>query len=74
LIAYNLKIYNFDAKGYRHIDIIDAFDNIAINYEVKDLFGFGGHYSAIGNKLMAIHIHAYLNKNGLIHPGRIIEN
>ena len=50
----NLLSY-FESKGYRYIDLIDAFNDM----NTEDLFK--GHYSPLANKLVAQYILDYLN-------------
>lgn len=52
---YSPLLSYFDSKGYKYIDLMDAFENA----DVKDLFM--GHYSPHANQLVAKHIHNYLN-------------
>lgn len=57
------KIYSpllsfFISRGYKYIDLMYAFDGA----DVKDLFA--GHYTPLGNMLVAKHIHNYLNNPG----------
>ena len=52
---YSSLISYFNTRGYKYIDLMDAFENA----DVEDLFI--GHYSPHANMLVAKHIHNYLN-------------
>ena len=52
---YSTILSYFDSKGYKYIDLMDAFNNT----EVEELFK--GHYSPLANKLVAEYILDYLN-------------
>lgn len=52
---YSPLLSYFDFMGFRYIDLMDAFENS----NVDDLFV--GHYSPLGNRLVAKYIHNYLN-------------
>jgi hypothetical protein len=55
----------FDSRGYKYIDLIDIFEKF-------DIEAFSGmHYSPIANKLLAKHVHDYLEKNGLSGKPRV---
>lgn len=53
----NLLSY-FDSTGYRYLDLMDAFEGA----DVEDLFA--GHYSPLGNRLVAEFILDHLNNIG----------
>jgi hypothetical protein len=46
----------FDSRGYRYIDLIDAFKPVEARYPVDSLVVKWGHLSPIGNDLAARHI------------------
>ena len=52
---YSIILEYFDSKGYKYIDLMDAFNNT----KVEELFK--GHYSPFANKLVAEYILDYLN-------------
>ena len=52
---YSPLLSYFNSRGYKYIDLIDAFKNT----DIEDLFI--GHYSPLANMLVAKHIHNYLN-------------
>jgi hypothetical protein len=55
LLAY------FESKGYRYIDLMDAFEPELHQGNLDELFT-GPHYSPRGNKLVAAHILNYIQK------------
>ena len=60
---YGPLLSHLEDKGYRYIDLMNAFDKFGQDYGEQDLFI--GHYSPFANKLVAKHIYTYLDKNGL---------
>ncbi len=61
--AYTPLLTYFDMKNYQYIDLLNAFDIYGKEFEVKDLCA--GHYSVLGNEIVARYIGEYLEKNGL---------
>lgn len=53
---YQPLIADFRAKGYRFIDVLDAFESTRGRYAIQDLTKEWGHYSKLGNELVAKHI------------------
>jgi hypothetical protein len=63
--SYASLLDYFIRKGYRYIDIHDAFDRYGRDLPVDDLFG-RTHYSPLGNQLVARYILQYLSEQKLI--------
>ena len=64
------KIYSpllsyFDSRGYRYVDLMDAFENAA----VEDLFGLA-HYSVLANKLVGKYVVDYLDNMRIKNTAR----
>jgi len=55
---------DFKSKGYRYIDLLDAFDTYGRDLSMKELFR--GHYSARTDEFVAKHIGRHLEEKGLI--------
>ena len=53
---YGILLENFRAKGYRYVDALDAFEPVESQYTVDDLVVQWGHFSKLGNDLVAKHI------------------
>jgi hypothetical protein len=57
----------FKAKGYRHIDLLDAFIQYDPQVKTEDLtVGTWGHLSPLGNKIVADSLLQYLQQEGLL--------
>ena len=54
---------HFEESGYRHIDLLDAFDKYALDVPLNELFD--GHYTPFGNKVVAKYIFDYFTSNRL---------
>jgi hypothetical protein len=64
--VYQPLIDYFDDKGYRFIDLLDAFDQQKPAPKTKDVFQPDGmHYNDKGNKIIRSYIHSYLARNYL---------
>lgn len=57
---YSPLLSYFNTRGYKHIDLMDAFENT----DIKASF-VGYHYSPLANMLVAKHVHNYLKKLGV---------
>jgi len=71
---YNFKRYSplitfLESKGYKYIDLMDAFDEAIKFYELSYLF-HPSHYSPLSNKLVAEHILRYMEENKLNTIGK----
>jgi hypothetical protein len=53
---YDVLLENFRAKGYRYIDALEAFEPVESQYAVDDLVVQWGHFSKLGNDLVAKHV------------------
>lgn len=63
--SYTLLFEYFDQKGYRYIDMMDAFELAAQDERPKGMFK-GGHYSPDGNQRVAQTMLQYLQAQQLI--------
>ena len=64
---YKTKVYSplieyFHSKGYRFIDVIDAFEKYAKSSRTDELF-LKQHYSSLGNSVVARFLLDYLSEN-----------
>lgn len=53
---YEILLERFRSKGYRYIDVLDAFQEVESRYPVEDLVVRWGHFSKLGNDLAATHV------------------
>ena len=53
---YDPMLAYFRDRGYRYIDVIDAFKPVEKQYSLSDLTGEWGHFSQLGNDLVARHV------------------
>jgi len=68
---YRPLLDRFADEDYRVIDTLDALEPHADRYSIADLTRDWGHYSAIGNRLVAEHIVERLDAWGLDEPARV---
>lgn len=64
--SYAPLLTHLKSKEYRYIDLALAFPELGKAYDRRDLFI--GHYSPLGNQLIAKHIYYYLQAEGLLAP------
>ncbi|MBM4186377.1 MAG: hypothetical protein FJ206_03590 [Gemmatimonadetes bacterium] len=55
----------FRSSGYRYLDALSAFEPVESRHTVKDLTVQWGHFSALGNDLVARYLLASLTEWGL---------
>lgn len=53
---YSALLDNFNAKGYRYIDVMQALEPVQKRYAISDLSVKWGHYSKLGNDIVARYI------------------
>jgi len=53
---YAALLTYFKSKGYRYIDVMDALEPSLQRYTINDLTVQWGHYSKLGNEIVARHI------------------
>jgi len=70
---YAALLEHFQSKGYRHIDILNALDSYNSRYSVADLTVAWGHYSPIGNTIIANYILAQLKSLDLVDPSKVSQ-
>jgi hypothetical protein len=58
---YTPLLDHFASSGYRVIDTLGAFEPVESRYSVKDLSVAWGHFSPLGNKLVAEYIYSHLS-------------
>lgn len=64
--SYQPLIDCLNEKGYRYIDLLNAFEEQGGPVDLNILFEKGGHYSPTGNKLVADYLADYLTQNELL--------
>ena len=57
---YGVLLDYFHQKGYRYVDIMDAFKPYAKTYTVEELTKAWGHYSPLGNQIVASYLSTQL--------------
>ncbi len=62
---YAALLRYFESKGYRYVDALDALKPVEDRYSVADLSVKWGHYSQVGNSLVARHILQRLSDDSL---------
>ncbi len=68
---YTPLLEDFDARGYRYIDLLGALEPYESQYTIDQLTRNWGHYSPLGNRIVAEYIHARLEAWGLTEPSNI---
>ena len=68
---YTALLEHFGAKGYRYIDALNALEPYNSRYSVAQLTVAWGHYSPIGNTIIANYILAQLKAWNLLDPSRV---
>lgn len=63
---YAVLLDQLNAKNYRVVDLMGAFETFGKGYPIRTIFGEDGHYSAIGNEIVAKYLNDYLIKNHLV--------
>lgn len=63
----------FRSKGYRFIDTLGALEPYESRYTVDDLVRDWGHYSPLGNKIIAEYMSAYLKNWDLMDKSKLDE-
>ena len=62
---YAPLLEHFNEKGYLYIDMIEGFEFLGKDIQIKDFYF--GHFSPIGNNVVAEYIAYYLQKNNIFH-------
>jgi hypothetical protein len=69
---YEPLLTHLNMKGFRYLDVLDAFVAYDSNVPKDQLtVGMWGHYSPLGNKIVASSLHSYLQKDSLVSKARI---
>jgi hypothetical protein len=68
---YRGFLEHFRARGFRHIDLLEVLRANESRYSVSELTVAWGHFSPLGNKLVAADIHARLKTQGLLDPAAV---
>ncbi len=66
---YGSLIRYFDEQNYSYVDFLDAFASRKGTFKLEKAF-VRGHYSALGNQIVAEYLEAYLAKKGFLKPGK----
>jgi len=61
----------FDAEGYPYIDVMAAIEPHESRYSVDDLTVAWGHFSPLGNRIIAQYIRDYLEEKHLLDPNTV---
>jgi hypothetical protein len=70
---YTPLINYFRSKGYRFIDTLDALEPYESSYTVDELVENWGHYSPLGNRIIAAYIYSHLKNWGLLNLAKLKE-
>lgn len=70
---YTPLLNNFRSKGYRYIDTLEALEPHESHYTVDVLVVKWGHYSPVGNKIIARYIFSQLKKWNFTNPSKLKE-
>ena len=62
---YEVLLENFRAKGYRYVDALEAFVPVESQHTVDDLVVTWGHFSKLGNDIVARHVLSELSEMGI---------
>jgi len=68
---YTTLLEHFRSKGYRYIDTLNALEPYNSRYSVAQLTVAWGHYSPIGNTIIANYILAQLKAWDLLDPSKL---
>ena len=68
---YAALLEHFRSKGYRYIDVLDALEPYNSRYSVAQLTVAWGHYSPIGNTIIANYILTQLKAWDLVDPSKV---
>lgn len=52
----------FETQNYQYIDLLNAFETYGRDFKVKAIFSARGHYSPLGNQIVATYIGRYLQE------------
>ena len=66
-------IDNLYAKGFLYIDLLDAFFTFGKGKMRNEFFAKGGHYSPLGNEVVAKYLSLYLNRSNFDSKNKINE-
>jgi len=69
--SYAALLNDFNRKGYRYIDAEDALASVQQRYTINDLTVRWGHYSKLGNDIVARHILKTLGNWNLDHVSEV---
>ncbi|MDP6125688.1 MAG: hypothetical protein QGH20_08040 [Candidatus Latescibacteria bacterium] len=71
--VYGSLLDHLRKKGYRYVDVLDAFIERAPDASVEELFieARSGHYTPFINSFVAAHLLAYLRREGLTGPATV---
>ncbi len=64
--VYQPLIDYLTVKGFRHVDLMEAFEMFGKGNKVGDFFGPNHHYSSFGNEIVARYLSYYWEKNRIV--------
>ena len=70
---YAPLLNEFRAKGYRYIDLMDALEPIESRHTVEELTVAWGHFSPLGNRILAEHMLGRLRDWDLLCRGEVAD-
>jgi hypothetical protein len=70
---YRSLLMDLQSKRYAFIDLLDALSPFESQYSIAALTREWGHYSPLGNRLIANHIARYVERHHLTDPARLRE-
>ena len=70
---YTPLLNYFHGKGYRFIDVLSALESYESDYTIQELTRAWGHYSPLGNKIIAEYISTHLKTWHLEDPSKVKE-
>jgi uncharacterized FlgJ-related protein len=53
-------------RHFKYVDLRVAFEKFGQEYETQEFFSGLGHYSVLGNKVVAKYLQEYLSRNKLV--------
>ncbi len=68
---YATLLQDLEARDMLVVDVMQAFDELGDRYELDDLFD--GHYSPLGNRIVAEFLSRWLEGRGLTEIGEVFE-
>jgi hypothetical protein len=71
--SYAPLLGHLRSRGYQFIDLMDALAPYESVYTLAQLTGKWGHYSPLGQRLIARHLHRWLSEGDLLDLSKIVR-